>query len=163
MLLKFVSDKSIRDVWFCQKNIIFSMLSKIKVDIMRKGTLLMITVKFQTCNTYMNKTSKTVFWTFCEKKLIALLTKHFPNIFSGRSNLICMEDLIHEIFTVGTKFKYASNFLWPFKVIFVICLLWKNNTLRHWHDSRISLCFIISYNVVEQYKLPVTLCHDYLW
>jgi len=32
-------------------------------------------------------------------------------------NIICMEDLIHEIFTVGKNFKYASNFLWPFKVI----------------------------------------------
>ncbi|KAI4486227.1 hypothetical protein M0802_012466, partial [Mischocyttarus mexicanus] len=34
----------------------------------------------------------------------------------GRSGIICMEDLIHEIFTVGQKFKYASNFLWPFKL-----------------------------------------------
>lgn len=34
----------------------------------------------------------------------------------GRSGVICTEDLIHEIFTVGPKFKYASNFLWPFKV-----------------------------------------------
>lgn len=31
-------------------------------------------------------------------------------------NIICTEDLIHEIFTVGNNFKYASNFLWPFKV-----------------------------------------------
>lgn len=34
----------------------------------------------------------------------------------GKSGIICTEDLIHEIFTVGQKFKYASNFLWPFKV-----------------------------------------------
>ncbi|XP_022902103.1 large ribosomal subunit protein uL30 [Onthophagus taurus] len=34
----------------------------------------------------------------------------------GASNIICVEDLIHEIFTVGPKFKYASNFLWPFKL-----------------------------------------------
>ncbi|XP_014294938.1 60S ribosomal protein L7 [Microplitis mediator] len=34
----------------------------------------------------------------------------------GRSDIICVEDLIHEIFTVGAKFKYASNFLWPFKL-----------------------------------------------
>lgn len=34
----------------------------------------------------------------------------------GRSGIICTEDLIHEIFTVGPKFKYASNFLWPFKL-----------------------------------------------
>merc|ERR1719268_206306 len=34
----------------------------------------------------------------------------------GSKNVICMEDLIHEIFTVGENFKYASNFLWPFKL-----------------------------------------------
>lgn len=34
----------------------------------------------------------------------------------SKSNIICVEDLIHEIFTVGSNFKYASNFLWPFKV-----------------------------------------------
>jgi len=34
----------------------------------------------------------------------------------GKKNLICVEDLIHEIFTVGKNFKYASNFLWPFKL-----------------------------------------------
>ncbi|KAG8258027.1 60S ribosomal protein L7 [Homalodisca vitripennis] len=33
-----------------------------------------------------------------------------------RSDIICVEDLIHEIFTVGPNFKYASNFLWPFKL-----------------------------------------------
>lgn len=32
-------------------------------------------------------------------------------------NIICVEDLIHELFTVGPNFKYASNFLWPFKVL----------------------------------------------
>ncbi|KAJ9594133.1 hypothetical protein L9F63_014449 [Diploptera punctata] len=34
----------------------------------------------------------------------------------SKCNIICTEDLIHEIFTVGDKFKYASNFLWPFKL-----------------------------------------------
>ncbi|XP_012939875.1 60S ribosomal protein L7 [Aplysia californica] len=34
----------------------------------------------------------------------------------GAKNIICMEDLIHEVFTVGSNFKYASNFLWPFKL-----------------------------------------------
>jgi large subunit ribosomal protein L7e len=31
-------------------------------------------------------------------------------------NIQCVEDMVHEIFTVGPKFKYASNFLWPFKL-----------------------------------------------
>jgi large subunit ribosomal protein L7e len=34
----------------------------------------------------------------------------------GKSGLICIEDLIHEIFTVGPNFKVANNFLWPFKL-----------------------------------------------
>jgi len=34
----------------------------------------------------------------------------------GQFSIVCMEDLIHEIFTVGPNFKQASNFLWPFKL-----------------------------------------------
>jgi len=32
------------------------------------------------------------------------------------SGIYGMEDLIHEIYTVGPNFKQASNFLWPFKL-----------------------------------------------
>jgi len=34
----------------------------------------------------------------------------------GSCGIICVEDLIHEIFTVGGNFKKANNFLWPFKL-----------------------------------------------
>lgn len=34
----------------------------------------------------------------------------------GKEGVICVEDLIHEIFTVGPNFKKANNFLWPFKL-----------------------------------------------
>jgi len=34
----------------------------------------------------------------------------------GKHNIICTEDLVHEIFTVGPNFKAATNFLWPFKL-----------------------------------------------
>ena len=34
----------------------------------------------------------------------------------GKFGIVCMEDLIHEIYTVGPNFKQASNFLWPFKL-----------------------------------------------
>ncbi|KAL2271943.1 hypothetical protein VTJ83DRAFT_1314 [Remersonia thermophila] len=34
----------------------------------------------------------------------------------GKYGIICIEDLIHEIYTVGPNFKQASNFLWPFKL-----------------------------------------------
>jgi len=31
-------------------------------------------------------------------------------------NVLCVEDIIHEIFTVGPHFKEVNNFLWPFKL-----------------------------------------------
>lgn len=34
----------------------------------------------------------------------------------GKHGIICMEDLVHEIYTVGPHFKEANNFLWPFKL-----------------------------------------------
>ena len=34
----------------------------------------------------------------------------------GKYDMICIEDLIHEIITVGPHFKEANNFLWPFKL-----------------------------------------------
>ena len=34
----------------------------------------------------------------------------------GQFGIVSMEDLIHEIFTVGPNFKQANNFLWPFKL-----------------------------------------------
>eukprot|EP01136_Pigoraptor_vietnamica_P045597 Opistho-1_new@23739 len=34
----------------------------------------------------------------------------------GKHGIICVEDLIHEIYTVGPHFKEATNFLWPFKL-----------------------------------------------
>jgi len=34
----------------------------------------------------------------------------------GQHNIICIEDLIHEIVTCGPHFKEINNFLWPFKL-----------------------------------------------
>jgi len=34
----------------------------------------------------------------------------------GQYDIICIEDLIHEIFTVGPHFREANNFLWHFKL-----------------------------------------------
>ncbi|KAJ3428740.1 60S ribosomal protein L7 [Anaeramoeba flamelloides] len=31
-------------------------------------------------------------------------------------DIVCMEDLVHEIFTVGKNFKHANSFLWAFKL-----------------------------------------------
>lgn len=34
----------------------------------------------------------------------------------GKHGIICIEDLIHEIYTCGPKFKEVSNFLYPFQL-----------------------------------------------
>jgi len=34
----------------------------------------------------------------------------------GKFGIVCIEDLIHEIWTVGEHFKEVNNFLWPFKL-----------------------------------------------
>jgi len=34
----------------------------------------------------------------------------------GDKGIICVEDVIHEIMTVGPNFKAVTNFLWPFKL-----------------------------------------------
>ena len=34
----------------------------------------------------------------------------------GSCGIICVEDLIHEIYTVGPNFRRANRFLWPFKL-----------------------------------------------
>jgi 60S ribosomal protein uL30 len=34
----------------------------------------------------------------------------------GKQNVVCVEDIIHEIFTVGPNFKTVNKFLWPFKL-----------------------------------------------
>lgn len=34
----------------------------------------------------------------------------------GDKGMICVEDLINELFTHGPHFKEVSNFLWPFKL-----------------------------------------------
>jgi len=44
----------------------------------------------------------------------------------GKYGVICVEDIIHEIFTCGPHFKEVNNFLWPFKL---------NNPLGGWTDK----------------------------
>ena len=50
------------------------------------------------------------------KKRIALTDNALIARSLGKYDIICMEDLIHEICTVGKHFKEANNFLWPFKL-----------------------------------------------
>lgn len=44
------------------------------------------------------------------------LSPHSVLVPPGKYSIICVEDLIHEIYTVGKNFKPANNFLWPFKL-----------------------------------------------
>ncbi|KAK0116070.1 60S ribosomal protein L7 [Cadophora gregata] len=50
------------------------------------------------------------------KQRIALTDNSIIETNLGKYGIVCMEDLIHEIFTVGPNFKQAANFLWPFKL-----------------------------------------------
>jgi large subunit ribosomal protein L7e len=50
------------------------------------------------------------------KQRVALTDNAIIEAALGKYNIICMEDLIHEIFTVGPNFKEANNFLWAFQL-----------------------------------------------
>ncbi|XP_050216698.1 60S ribosomal protein L7-4 [Mercurialis annua] len=47
---------------------------------------------------------------------IALTDNSIVEQVLGKHEIICVEDLIHEILTVGPHFKEANNFLWPFQL-----------------------------------------------
>ncbi|KAH0603760.1 uncharacterized protein H6S33_007419 [Morchella sextelata] len=51
-----------------------------------------------------------------DRQRIALTDNKLIEESLGQYGIISIEDLIHEIFTVGPNFKQASNFLWPFKL-----------------------------------------------
>uniref|UniRef100_A0A8H7KFF6 60S ribosomal protein L7 n=1 Tax=Bionectria ochroleuca TaxID=29856 RepID=A0A8H7KFF6_BIOOC len=50
------------------------------------------------------------------KQRVALTDNAIVEESLGQYGIVCLEDLVHEIFTVGPNFKQASNFLWPFKL-----------------------------------------------
>ncbi|CAO3660308.1 unnamed protein product [Rhizopus stolonifer] len=52
----------------------------------------------------------------------------------GKYGIICVEDLIHEIATVGPNFKQANNFLWPFKLSNPNNM-WKTRKFRHFIEG----------------------------
>jgi len=51
-----------------------------------------------------------------DKQRIALTDNTIIEESLGKFGVVCMEDLIHEVYTVGPNFKQVSNFLWPFKL-----------------------------------------------
>ncbi|MED6183029.1 60S ribosomal protein L7-4 [Stylosanthes scabra] len=51
-----------------------------------------------------------------DKQRIPLTDNSIVEKALGKHGIICVEDLIHEIMTVGPNFREANNFLWPFKL-----------------------------------------------
>lgn len=51
-----------------------------------------------------------------DKQRVALTDNNLIEAALGHLGIICMEDLVHEIFTVGPNFKAANQFLCPFKL-----------------------------------------------
>ncbi len=50
------------------------------------------------------------------KQRVALSDNSIIEAALGEHGIVCIEDLIHELVTVGAHFKEANNFLWPFKL-----------------------------------------------
>jgi large subunit ribosomal protein L7e len=50
------------------------------------------------------------------KQRIPLTNNDLVEANLGKYGIICVEDLIHELYTAGPHFKEVSNFLWPFKL-----------------------------------------------
>lgn len=50
------------------------------------------------------------------KQRIALSDNQIIEANLGKYGILSIEDLIHEIYTVGPNFKQVNNFLWPFKL-----------------------------------------------
>ncbi|XP_016495003.2 large ribosomal subunit protein uL30w-like [Nicotiana tabacum] len=51
-----------------------------------------------------------------DKQRIALTDNSIIDQALGKHGIICVEELLHEIMTVGPYFKEANNFLWPFQL-----------------------------------------------
>eukprot|EP01134_Creolimax_fragrantissima_P005424 CFRG5424T1 len=50
------------------------------------------------------------------KQRVPLVNNEIIETSLGKYGIVCVEDLVHEIYTLGPHFKEASNFLWPFKL-----------------------------------------------
>jgi len=49
-------------------------------------------------------------------KRLAIIDNSIIEEHLGKYDILCVEDIIHQIFTCGQHFKQASKFLWPFKL-----------------------------------------------
>lgn len=51
-----------------------------------------------------------------EKERTPLTDNNVIELALGKYGIICLEDVVHEIATVGSHFKEVTSFLWPFKL-----------------------------------------------
>jgi large subunit ribosomal protein L7e len=51
-----------------------------------------------------------------DKQRIAITDNTIIEKVLAKHGVVCVEDLIHEIYNVGAHFKAVNNFLWPFKL-----------------------------------------------
>jgi len=51
-----------------------------------------------------------------DKRRTPIMSNTIIEKYLAKQNIICIEDLVHEIFTVGKNFRKATNILWPFKL-----------------------------------------------
>lgn len=51
-----------------------------------------------------------------DKQRVALSDNKIIEAALGHLGIVCVEDVIHEIFTVGPNFKAVNNFMWPFQL-----------------------------------------------
>ncbi|XP_015972641.1 60S ribosomal protein L7-2 [Arachis duranensis] len=71
-----------------------------------------------------------------DKQRIALTDNAIIEQTLGKHGIICVEDLIHEIMTVGPHFREANNYLWPFKLKAPLgCLRKKRNNYVEGGDA----------------------------
>jgi len=47
---------------------------------------------------------------------VRLSSNHQIQKAMGKHNIVCLDDIIHQIATVGPKFREVNNFIWPFKL-----------------------------------------------
>jgi large subunit ribosomal protein L7e len=50
------------------------------------------------------------------KQRIPLTSNSLVERHLGKAGIVCVEDIVHEIYTVGPKFPLVNRFLWPFKL-----------------------------------------------
>eukprot|EP01117_Protostelium_nocturnum_P004384 TRINITY_DN1589_c0_g1_i2.p1 TRINITY_DN1589_c0_g1~~TRINITY_DN1589_c0_g1_i2.p1 ORF type:complete len:148 (+),score=35.62 TRINITY_DN1589_c0_g1_i2:500-943(+) len=51
-----------------------------------------------------------------ENQRISILDNKIIEENMKKHNILCVEDIVHELFNVGPNFRQVSSFLWPFKL-----------------------------------------------